>query len=276
MMRVFFDRELDNVATFWRVFRRDGITLGFTSHDRDLTFDGIRHRAAPGMLPAAIRMTSDISDDSAEVEGALSHDSIRETDLAAGLYDEARIAIGAVDWETLENHTLYSGRLGQIEDDTNGFSAQLLSAKHVLELDLVPRTSPTCRATFCGPGCGLSAVRFTTIKVIADIDRDANQLALSDVLSEAAADSLIDGQLRFLDGPQTGGAFGIINASGAWITLDRPIADGLQIGAKAEVREGCDHTLSTCAGRFGNATNFRGEPFLPGNDLLARYGQPSG
>ncbi|MGB3472149.1 MAG: DUF2163 domain-containing protein [Erythrobacter sp.] len=273
-MRVFFDRELDNVATFWRVFRRDGVTLGFTSHDRDLTFDGIRHRAAPGMLPAAIRMTSDISDDSAEVEGALSHDSIREADLAAGLYDEARIAIGAVDWETLENHTLYSGRLGQIEDDSNGFSAQLLSAKHVLEQDLVPRTSPTCRASFCGPGCGLSAARFTAIRTITEIDMDANQVALSGAIGEG--DSLIDGQLRFLGGPQTGGAFGIINASGAWVTLDRPIADGLLVGTKAEVREGCDHTLSTCAERFSNAANFRGEPFLPGNDLLARYGQPSG
>ncbi|MEO0871962.1 MAG: phage BR0599 family protein, partial [Pseudomonadota bacterium] len=28
--------------------------------------------------------------------------------------------------------------------------------------------------------------------------------------------------------------------------------------------------------RFGNAHNFRGEPFLPGNDLLARYGRSSG
>ncbi len=31
-MRVFFDRELDTVATFWRIWRRDGTALGFTSH----------------------------------------------------------------------------------------------------------------------------------------------------------------------------------------------------------------------------------------------------
>ena len=45
-MRVFFDRELDNVATFWRIYRRDGILLAFTSHDRNLAFNGIIHRAA--------------------------------------------------------------------------------------------------------------------------------------------------------------------------------------------------------------------------------------
>lgn len=274
-MRVFFDRELDSIATFWRVLRRDGVTLGFTSHDRDLVFDGIRHRAAPGMLPTAIKMTAEISDDSAEVEGALAHDSIRAADLAAGLFDQARISIGAVDWETLENRILYSGQLGRIEDDLNGFSAQLLSAKHILEEDLVPRTSPTCRAAFCGPGCGLSANRFTSTRIVTDTDLDGNRLALRPSESGNTDNTLVDGQIRLLDGPQTGITFGIINVSGDWLTLDRPLAHGLPIGTSAEVREGCDHTLATCADRFANAANFRGEPFLPGNDLLARYGQPS-
>jgi hypothetical protein len=41
------------------------------------------------------------------------------------------------------------------------------------------------------------------------------------------------------------------------------------------LREGCDHTLPTCAERFANAVNFQGEPFLPGNDLVVRYGLSS-
>ncbi len=270
-MRTFFNRELDNVATFWRVFRRDGVALGFTSHDQDLVFSGLRHRAAPGMLPAAVRMTSQISDDSAEVEGALSHDTISEADLAAGLFDEAGIAIGAVDWETLEHHVLYSGQLGRIEDDRRGFSAQLKSAKHVLDYDLVPRTSPTCRAAFCGPGCGLSAQRFTSRHKVIGVDEDANRIELE----EFGTGSFVDGQVRLLSGPQTGVCFGVLDTSGSWLTLDRPLTPGTAIGASAELREGCDHTLATCSGRFANALNFRGEPFLPGNDLLARYGSAS-
>ena len=39
--RVWFDQQLETVATFWRVERRDGIALGFASHDRDLWFDEI-------------------------------------------------------------------------------------------------------------------------------------------------------------------------------------------------------------------------------------------
>lgn len=270
MMRVFFDRELDTVATFWRIYRRDGTALAFTSHDRDLTFGGLTHRAAPGMIPAAIRLTSDLSNDSAEAQGALSHDSIRAADLAAGLFDDAAIAIGAVDWVTRDHHTLYTGQIGRIEDDQSQFAAELQSTKSLLERDLVPRTSPTCRAEFCGRGCGLSAVRFTSTRALAAIDAETNRVRISGLNGE----NHIDGRLRFMAGPQTGLVFGIIDADGEWLTLDRPLVSGTVPGTRLELREGCDHTIATCAGRFANSINFRGEPFLPGNDLLSRYGQP--
>jgi uncharacterized phage protein (TIGR02218 family) len=269
-MRVFFDRELDTVATFWRIYRRDGAALAFTSHDRDLTFGGMTHLAAPGMIPAAIRLTAELANDSAEVQGALNHDSLREEELAAGLFDEAAIEIGAVDWTNLDNHTLYTGQIGRIEDDQSQFSAELQSSKSLLEQDIVPRTSPTCRAEFCGRGCGLSAVSFTCVHRLAAVDLEGNRARFTGLDGEAH----IDGRLRFMTGPQTGVTFGIIDADEDWLVLDRPLVDGTAIGTRAELREGCDHTIATCAARFGNAANFRGEPFLPGNDLLARYGQP--
>jgi uncharacterized phage protein (TIGR02218 family) len=268
-MRVFFDRELDTVATFWRIYRRNGAALAFTSHDRDLTFGGLTHRTAPGMILAAIRLTSEFSNDSAEVQGALHHDSIREDELAAGLYDEAAIEIGAVDWETLDHHTLYSGQIGRIEDDQTQFAAELRSTKSLLEQDLVPRTSPTCRAEFCGRGCGLSAARFTRFFNLDSVDPETNRVHIAGL----GGDSFVDGRLRMLSGPQTGLAFGVIDAHEDWLTLDRPLVSGVVPGTLAELREGCDHTITTCAARFGNGVNFRGEPFLPGNDLLSRYGQ---
>ncbi|MEE4536989.1 MAG: DUF2163 domain-containing protein [Erythrobacter sp.] len=269
-MRTFFASELESAATIWRIYRRDGIALGFTSHDRDLVFAGLRHRAAPGMVPSAVRMTADLSEDSADVEGALSHESIRIEDLAAGLFDDASIGIGIVDWETLEHTIFYTGTIGRIEDDTRGFSAELRSAKALLEEDLVPRTSPTCRAIFCGPGCALSAARFSSTAALSEIDVERNAVRFD---NHVPAD-LLDGEVRFLDGPQTGLPFAIVSVDGDWLTLDRVVADGLAEGTMAELREGCDHTIATCSGRFDNAVNFRGEPFLPGNDLLARYGRP--
>jgi hypothetical protein len=73
-------------------------------------------------------------------------------------------------------------------------------------------------------------------------------------------------------GPQTGISLGIIDFEDDWLVLDRPLVKGTELGTRVELREGCDHTIATCADRFQNALNFRGEPFLPGNDLLARHG----
>ncbi len=271
-MRVFFDRELDTVATYWRVFRRDGVTLGFTSHDRDLYLEGICHKSAPGMVPAAIRRTTELNNDSAEVEGALSHDSITAEDLAAGLFDAAAIEIGVIDWESLEHSTLYSGRLGRIDDNQREFVAELRSAKTSLQEDLVPRTSPTCRAEFCGPGCTLSAFGLTSVHIVTQIDFDANRVSFDDV----SYDLYIDGKLRFLAGPQTGLTFGIVSADPQGLVLDRALSESTELGTRTELLEGCDHTLATCTDRFNNAANFRGEPFLPGNDLLSRYGRSTG
>lgn len=267
MSRVFFASELEGVATFWRIHRRDGVTLGFTSHDRDLRFDGVLHRAAPGMLPSALRRTADLSPDSAEVQGALSHDSISADDLAAGRFDEARVEVGAVDWETLERVTLYNGTIGRVSQEAGRFAADLRTAKTALEEDFVPRTSPTCRAAFGGPGCTLSAVRFTHEAVVEAIDFGAATVRFS-----APGWSLMaSGQVRWTDGPHCGQTMQVLSASATGLALDRPLDRAIAPGMRASLREGCDKRLTTCASRFGNAINFQGEPYLPGNDLLARY-----
>lgn len=272
MTRVWFDTPLETVANFWRVLRRDGVALGFTTHDRDLRFDGISHRATPGMVPSAIRRSADLEPDSAEVQGALSHDSISADDLALGRFDGARVLIGLVDWESLESHVLYRGAIGTVAEEAGQFTATLQSRKAELQRDPVPRTSPSCRAAFCGPGCTLSAARFSHTGTVTATDQAANTATIAGATDPAA---LVGGTLRWLDGPLAGLAMGIVGASGNELALDQPLDLVPPAGTRVLLREGCDRTLATCAARFGNAVNFQGEPFLPGNDLVTRYPSPA-
>ncbi|MEY4721355.1 MAG: hypothetical protein RIQ46_1080 [Pseudomonadota bacterium] len=271
MTRTWFSGDLETVATFWRVLRRDGVTLGLTTHDRDLWIGGVLHRAAPGMVPSAIRRTAGLDPDSAEVEGALSHDSLSAADLAAGRFDGARVLIGLVDWENGETQVLYRGSIGSVSEEDSRFSAELQSRKAELARDPVPRTSPTCRAQFCGPGCGLSAAHFSHEAVLVASDAQANSL---NVTTAASLPDLAGGSARWLDGPHAGLAMGIVAVADGLLVLDAPIAESLPPSLRLVLREGCDRRLETCATRFGNAINFRGEPFLPGNDLVARYPAP--
>lgn len=270
MSRTFFAAELETAASWWRIHRRDGVTLGFTTHDRDLWFGGVLHRAAPGMLPSAIRKSASLADDEAEVEGALGHDTIRAQDIDTGRFDGARIESGIVDWETLDNATLYAGSIAAVSQDAAGFSAQLQSAKAALDVDPIPRASPSCRARFCAPGCGLSAEKFTLRSAVGTVDHVANSVSLP-----LAQPSLYRrGELRWLDGPQTGLTMKIIGQSGSELELDTALDPATAPGHRVLLRQGCDKTIATCASRFGNAINFQGEPHLPGNDLLAQYPQP--
>jgi uncharacterized phage protein (TIGR02218 family) len=268
MTRVWFSGALETVATFWRVARRDGVTIGFTTHDNDLWFDGLLHRTAPGMLPSAIRRSADFEPDSAEVEGALSHESISADDLAAGRFDGARVAIGLVDWATLERHVLYRGAIGSVIEEAGKFTAQLASRKAELQRDPVPRTSPTCRAVFCGPGCTLSPARFSHDAVLLGADTTANTVT---VTTAASLTDLAGGALRWVDGPLSGVRAEVIGIADGALVLGSPLDHDLAPGLRLSLREGCDRTLETCATRFANAINFQGEPYLPGNDLIARY-----
>jgi len=272
MSRIWFSADLETVATFWRVLRRDGVTLGFTSHDRDLWFDGVLHRASPGMVPSSIKRSADFEPDAAEVEGALSHDSISPADLAAGRFDGAQVRIGLVDWESGETRALYYGSIGTILEQDGVFSAELVSRKAELLRDPTPRTSPTCRADFCGAGCDLPPLRFTHEGSLVSVDANTNRIVLD---TDASLTLLVGGTIRWLDGPQAGSAMTITGIAGSALMLDAPVDPATEPGARVMLREGCDHTLATCSSRFGNALNFRGEPFLPGNDLLTRYPVPS-
>jgi len=274
MARVWFTQTLETVAVWWRVLRRDGVALGFTTHDADLWFDGVCHCASPGIVPSAIRREAGLTGDSAEAEGALTSEAITAADLTAGRYDGALVIAGLVDWETLETTAIFSGTMGAVSETDLGFATELLSRKRDLGINPIPHTSPSCRADFCGPGCGLSAARFTHEAVLTGQDSANNAVALSCAAPPA---NLVGGTLRWLDGPYAGIAMTMLAlitpANGAnELVLDAPLDLVITPGARAIASEGCDHTLNTCATRFANAINFQGEPYLPGNDLIVRYG----
>jgi uncharacterized phage protein (TIGR02218 family) len=79
------------------------------------------------------------------------------------------------------------------------------------------------------------------------------------------------GRLRWIGGANSGLASCVLSSDGNRLTLREEPASAAVVGGLVEIREGCDRRFATCTGRFANAENFRGEPHLPGMDLLTRY-----
>ena len=261
------DGDLTTLALCWRIDRRDGVTIGITAHDRDLEIDGLVYRAAPGMTPSAISRSAGLDADSMDVTGALTSAAIGEADLLAGRWDGARVALFMTDWTAPgANVPLGEGSIGAIETRGDMLTAELRGLAGTLERPVVEETSPDCRASLGDLRCRVPMAgrrRFARVTAAADA-----VLTLDAV--ESVANAYGGGRLRWFGGENSGLEDAIARSEGATVTLRR-LPRFAAAGALVEIEQGCDKRLATCAGRFGNAVNFRGEPYLPGIDLLTRY-----
>lgn len=263
--------ELTWLAMCWRVVRLDGVALGFTTHDEALTIAGMRYENAPGMTPSAIVRSDGLDVDTMDVGGALRSDAISGEDLALGRYDGAEVRLSMVDWRTPDagSMVLAHGTLGTVESGTGpdaGFTAALRGPTSSLAVTRIETYSPECRAELGDWRCRVAMRGRTARTVIAT--SDGEQLVLESGTPEGAS-SLLEGRLRILSGTNAGIERRIIAVGGVSLVIDEPLA--VPPGTLVEVREGCDKRFATCAGRFRNAANFRGEPHVPGGDVLTRF-----
>lgn len=259
--------DLTYLAICWRVVRRDGVALGFTTHDRPLLVDGLHYESAPGMVPSAIVGNDDLEIDTMDVAGALTADAISAADLAAGRYDGAAVEVFMIDWQAPDagRQPLARGTLGTVEaglDADSGFTAGLHGPTAVLAMTAIESYAPECRAELGDARCRV-AMRGRTLRVAVD-----DGLAFAGLAGSAA--DFLDGRLRVLDGPLAGIERRIIDMTDRALVPDEPLE--LATGARVQLWQGCDKRFATCRSRFANAANFRGEPHVPGGDVLTRFG----
>ena len=258
---------LTSLAFCWRVERRDGAGCALTSADRAVDHDGVRFEAAPGMMPAAIVRKGGLDAGSGEVAGAVTSTALGAVDLAIGRWDGAAATLSAVDWSDPARAAmaLSQGEIGEVSVEGTAFTAELRGVAAQLDAPVCPVTSPTCRASFGDDQCrvDLAGRRVRAAVIAVEGDRVT--------LDRAAEGRFLFGQLRWLSGANCGLRTVIWECSEADVRVRGPAPAMVAAGDRVELREGCDKTITTCAARFSNVANFRGEPHVPGNDLLTRY-----
>jgi uncharacterized phage protein (TIGR02218 family) len=261
------DGALTSLALCWRLERLDGAGIALTSHDEAVTSEGAKYEPAPGMTPAAVTRSLGLQPDSAEAAGALSSDQLDEADLSLGRWDDAQVRLTVVDWQAPDSGSvqLIAGEIGGVSIDGESFSADLRGAAALLDAPVCPATSAECRAEFGDKKCRIDLAARTTVAHV--LSCDGGTLTVDVEVDER----FVLGRLRYMGGGNCGLTTTILSASGNLVEVrDLPRA-AVESGCRVELREGCDKRFETCVSRFANAANFRGEPHLPGNDLLTRY-----
>jgi len=267
------------LARCWIVTRRDGVVMGFTDHDTDLTVAGTLCRAGTGLTASEATARLGLQVDGSEIAGALADESLAESDLAAGRYDAADIEVHLVDWSDPSLHLLLAkGALGEVRREGAAFTAELRSLSARLNEESGRLYTATCSADLGDARCtvDLTNLAFHGSGTVASL-AGASAFHASG-LGSFADEVFTGGKLTFVSGANAGFAVEVkthrLALDGVLIALWQQTPEPIAIGNAFTVTAGCDKRFSTCRDRFANGVNFRGFPQIPGNDFVISYPVP--
>ena len=260
----------------WSILRTDGVVMGFTDHDRSLSFNGISFEASSGFNANAIESGTGLSVDTHTVTGALSSLAITDDDVERGFYDGAEVTLWLVDWSDPASRLLLSrGHIGEIRRGKLAFEAEVASLSERLNQPFGRAFIHGCDRrlgdTKCGIDLSLPVHRGTAV-VETVIDPQRFTVSGLETFSRGWFDG---GRLDWTSGANAGVAGHVKThlspADGAtvelWLTPPLPVLAGDDFTVTA----GCDKTQETCKEKFSNLLNFRGFPQMPGDDWAAGY-----
>ena len=260
----------------WKIVRGDGQVQGFTDHDRPLSFDGVAYEAASGFTASEVQSSLGLAVDNLTIMGALSSASLNEADLAAGLYDDADIEIWRVNWQSPDQRVLMrKGNLGQVSRGRSAFQAEVRGLAHKLNQSVGHAYGYSCDADLGDGRCtiDLSDARFNGSGLVTSAP-DARRFTVSG-LAAFADGWFAGGKLTFSSGANAGRAMDVkrqtLSGSICTIELWQAMSESVAPGDAFAITAGCDKQFSTCKAKFANAANFRGFPYMPGNDAVLSY-----
>ena len=259
----------------WRLARNDGVVMGFTDHDRDLSFNSIVFRANTGLSASQLENGVGLAPGTSEAAGALTDDSLTETDLRNGLYDGASVETWLVDWSDVTDRALLDiATIGEARRGEHVFSAELRSSAHVFDQPHGRAFQRLCSADLGDARCGvdLASPNFTTTGVV--FSHSGGVLTL-DLAASFASNFFTGGALTFTSGANAGARLSVKShrqdGLRATIALWTPPGGATLPGDAILVAAGCDKSPSSCNTKFDNIVNFRGFPHMPGNDRVIAY-----
>lgn len=269
-------QPVTTVCHCWRLTRADGVSIGFTDHDRPLALDGTTFEPESGLSASEARTSLGLAVDTVDVEGALASDAIRGEDIAAGLYDNARVETLLVNWAIPEHFALLRvSTIGKVTRSGVRFVAELESSASPLDQPNGRYVARACDAELGDRRCqvALDQAQFAATGTVAAY-ADPNMLTAAGLFAFDAG-WFTHGTLTWTGGARAGRTERISehrkDAGGATLVLEAGPGPVPAAGDPFTVRAGCDKAFATCKVKFANAANFRGFPHLPGNDAGYSY-----
>ena len=277
-MQADLDSGTTTLCTCWKLVRRDGTVLGFTDHDRDVTFDSLVFKAATGMTGSSSRNSIGLNIDTTEGLGFLDSDSITEEDIRKKLYDHAQVAVYRVDWKDVTKRLeVFTGYLGQVTRTRNTYRAEVSSLSAALSQAIGRVYQKTCDVDLFSPKCGKHVTDSTDYQKSSVVGTPLSRRLFEIVdplILGFGTDWFTGGKLTWLTGANAGVSIEVrswqLSTDEAFATVDlwEGMTDSIVAGDTFTIQVGCDKSVETCKAKFDNVINFRGFPRMPGQDAV--------
>jgi len=275
-LQAHLDSGATTLAWCWKIERSDGMVVGFTDHDQELSFGGITYEPDSGFAASEIRSGTDLAVDAQDAEGVLTSDTITETDILDGRWDNAAVEVWRVNWSAVSQQVLMRrGAIGQVRRGRLAFVAEVRSLAHVLNQTVGRTFQHACDAALGDARCGvdLDDPAFKATGSVTAVGGDRSFTASG--LGGFATGWFALGRLTWTSGPNAGrvaevASHDVVAGARRLTLLEAPVRP-IEVGDDFDVVAGCNKRLETCRDRFANVLNFRGFPHIPGQDTVVRY-----
>jgi uncharacterized phage protein (TIGR02218 family) len=268
------DSGAASLATAWILTRSDGVKLGFTDHDRDITVEGVACAAATGWTAGAAETDLWLKAGTATATGALDSAALTEADIAAGRYDGAGVEAWRLDWTAPENAVLlWRGTIARLVRTGSAFTAEIEGPLWLLERAAGRTYGKLCDAVLGDARCAadVSGPAFNGAGAVAS-PNDGRRLLVTGLDAFSVA-WFAGGRLTWSTGANAGAvqtvASHLVGETGVVLVLEEAALQPVAAGDGFAIRAGCDKRFSTCLSKFANIMNFQGFPDIPGDDFLA-------
>lgn len=259
-----------------RLTRSDGVVIGLTDHDARLTFDGTVFDPADGFEASQESAALGPVAGEWDLKAAFSDERLNQQDLIAGRFDGASVETFLVDWQNTDARDLTSsGTLGEVTSRDGVFQAEVRGPFAAFDRIRGRVFAARCDAELGDARCGVNLDQLSF-----RIDRQPSGISAPNVLLfdglEAYPTSHFDGGTAHILSGEAEGVTIRIRAHEqsdgvATVTLWHAPPATLSIEDSLRLSAGCDKSFASCAQKFANGENFRGFPFMPGDDFALSY-----
>lgn len=256
----------------------DGSRLGFTGHDKAITFDlsdgagEIAYSARTGILPSNVAQSANLDADNFEVEVPIS-EALTQQMLLGGRFDMARVFLFQICWRRRDYQALkiLAGDVTDIRQEGGRCFLEVRSDFHRYNQVVGRQITTECIWDYGDDNCG-ATVEYEDV-TLTGVTSDL-EFAVTDISGYADGYfdfGTIEWQTGDLAGSRDDDVFAM-TAAGA-IELFDPAVDVPQVGDTARLKRGCPKNRPGCMAR-GRMKFYGGYPDTPGNEKIMRAAIP--